>query len=317
MVRASEPVKMAETFYVKLRMHRRGAKKVELIDGFHLRGQIPLTWPGRPCDVVLDLLADNGKIMDVQECMLQSNDAVVDPSFRDVAASFHMPSGLCAIRVVQNDEPLATFEIARDAPKVQITNFSRRDPVQAGKSERRRLPDLARVEWSVEEPKDAPAAAISIRFSNDDGRTWRALATGCQGTQHLVDLDVLPGGERCRLQVVASKGLRTAVTETESFVVERKPRRPYIVKPQDGDTYQQGSPVVLMGAGFSPDFGSSEFGEVVWECRTLGRIAVGPYASVFGLPVGRHRIVMCTDDGMGGEASASVKIQVIAPRSTG
>lgn len=75
--------------------------------------------------------------------------------------------------------------------------------------------------------------------------------------------------------------------------------------------------MVLVGAGFSPDFGSSGFGEVVWECRTVGRIAIGPHASVFGLPDGRHCIIMRMEDGMDGEVSASVEIQVIAPRTAG
>jgi hypothetical protein len=102
------------------------------------------------------------------------------------------------------------------------------------------------------------------------------------------------------------------VTESEPFAVRRKPRRAYIVSPQNGQTFCAGEPVVFAGAGHSPDFGTSAEDEVTWtsslECCGLG---TGSYLVRDDLPPGTHRITLVTQDGQGGETSTSVWIKII------
>jgi hypothetical protein len=61
----------------------------------------------------------------------------------------------------------------------------------------------------------------------------------------------LPGGERCLVQVVASSGIRTSVTQSKPFAAPLTGRRATILS---ADVTAAGR-VVLRGGAFSPDFG--------------------------------------------------------------
>jgi hypothetical protein len=110
--------------------------------------------------------------------------------------------------------------------------------------------------------------------------------------------------------IVASSGLRTVTAETEPFEVKSKPRTAAILRPKPGERFPRGASVVLIGGAHSPDFETADFEEVVWTSNLDGHVGIGHQLTTHTLSSGRHRITVSAPDGLGGEASASVTVQI-------
>jgi hypothetical protein len=121
---------------------------------------------------------------------------------------------------------------------------------------------------------------------------------------------LLPGGDRCLFQVVASSGIRTSVTETELFKAPMKPRIASILSPDPGTEVTEGSQVVLRGGAYSPDFGLGEMEDAVWSSNLDGFLGRGFELVAEQLSAGFHTITVTVPDGVGGTTTAHVSIRV-------
>ena len=112
------------------------------------------------------------------------------------------------------------------------------------------------VSWAPAPPGDEDPTRYLVRYSNDDGASWTALAADLKAAAIQLRLDGLPGGERCRIEVAASRLGRTAVRQSAAF-----PRAPV---PLHGDRPASAARrrdaelavtdvVELLGTAFSPD----------------------------------------------------------------
>ena len=55
------------------------------------------------------------------------------------------------------------------------------------------------LKWNIDSGDDGQHTMI--RYTNDNGETWQAIAAGIKDASHLVNLDLLPGGKECRLEI--------------------------------------------------------------------------------------------------------------------
>ncbi len=296
---------MAEFYHISFRVHRDAPhRRGEIQRAFHLNRRPPQV-SGTPSDITLELLTESGDLIGVVRCIEQDQHAETPMPFTDYTAAFPCYPELRSIRVVHNENVLRMLEIAQEAPHLEIVSIKRVESHHG---------NLLRLHWRGEALEETtPRLEYGVRYSHD-GEYWRALATGLTQTEYVVNLDLVPGGEHCRLQIVASAGLRTTVMETEPFAVPRKPRQAYISSPQTGSEFEIGMHIALAGTGFSPDFGLTSSDEVVWSSRSIGTIGTGYQLTTNTLPIGYHRITMYVPDGLGGEASASTEIRIKPPK---
>ena len=126
-----------------------------------------------------------------------------------------------------------------------------------------------------------------------------------------MDFDRLPGGEDCRLQVLATEGIRTGHAITDAFQVPRRPRDVIISAPTAD--IAAGEPVTLVGEAFSPHYGGASPSELRWYSDLDGELGSGREIRR-ALRPGLHQITLRAPDGQGGEAAHSVRIQV-TPRA--
>lgn len=301
----------ADFYHLGLRVHRGdNASSVEVTRAFHLARKPP-RWPAEAEGLKLELLNEAGLLLDVATAIPSHAHHHAEGPFYDYSADFPRPASLRTIRVVHEGKVLETIEVAREAPRVEITEVKR---VKSNHG------NLMRVTWRAEAaPPPAPphgSLSYGVRFSHD-GQKWRALASGITEMQHVFDLDLVPGGEHCRVQIVASASLRSTTAETELFDAPVKRRVAYIAAPAAGVDFYVGQPIGFVGAGFSPDFGMTVPDEVFWVARAVGPLGTGHQVSTTELPVGHHRVTMYVHDGLGGEASASVDVRVKPARPCG
>jgi hypothetical protein len=108
--------------------------------------------------------------------------------------------------------------------------------------------------------------------------------------------------------VLATSGFRTTAATSSPFEVPRKRRRALIASPSDGDSVTAGEPLVLVGGGFSPDYGLSPPEEIVWTSDVDGLLARGLVAAAPALSPGPHTIRVVVADGEGRSSAARVRV---------
>jgi hypothetical protein len=223
---------------------------VELLPSFQLRTQSVAQEGLGPSPVYCDLLDEGEQVILSHRC--QYSNPYQDPEGRYVVFREQIPwePSIRSIAFRRNGEVTATIEIEEQPPEVNIEAVDR-------------TAETATIHWSGTHPDTDRNIVYAVRYSNDGGQTWEAIAANLSATSYTADLNLLPGGEECRFQVVASAGIRTALAETDAFPVKQKARRAHILSPDPGATVTQGEPVVLRGGGFSPDVGTPGLDNVV------------------------------------------------------
>jgi hypothetical protein len=312
---ADFPAAMSSTstraILLNFRVYRDG--RVEMLPSYPVTG-LPYVRDSRPeLGVMLDLYDRNGAVIGSYRCHVHNPYQDADGAYLDFHEVLPWPEGGGEIACVRDRQELTRLPIGETALDMRLEGVRRLEHEGHG--------DLARVEWSAAE-KSAPEGemgqtAALVRYSHDGGRTWQSVAADLREARCLVNLDLLPGGEECRFQVIVSSGLSAAVLDSELFVVRRKPRQAHIVSPQNGQTFRAGEPVVFAGGGHSPDFGTSASDEVAWSSSQQCELGTGSYLVRDDLPPGSHRITLSTPDGQGGETSVSVWIKVVEAAAPG
>jgi hypothetical protein len=278
------------------------AYRVELLASFTLPRQSVRPKPENESEINIHALDASGRLLDAYPCERTSIHSDAEIPFADYVALLPVHNDIATLQIARESATLARFPLAPKPPDLEITAI-RRDESKG---------DLLRVSWRSSSNEGVePAIEFAVRFSNDGGKTWRAMACGLTDRKYLVDLSTVPGGTDCRIQIVASAGLRSAVAETSPFEVSRKPRLAFIVRPEQSSiVYTESIAFVpLLGGGFSPDFGVAPGPEVSWSTRVLGQLGTGQRI-VARLPVGKHRIMLHVPDGIGGEVVTAKIIDV-------
>lgn len=285
-----------EQLHINVRIHRDG--RVELLPSFHLDGPVLAadTSHGPTTGVECDLVKDDGSVLLTHECHLHNpHQCPRGPSF-DLNEVLPWSSDVHGIVFRRGDEVLDTIPVG-EPPTVSV----RKPRLEHG---------IILVNWTAKAVAGAPDPRCLLRYSNDDGKTWRAVAADLTSARHGIGLDTVPGGSRCRVQVVASSGVATATAESAPFAVERKPRKAYVINPREPATVALGAVVALNGGGFSPDYGIAPFGEVSWSSSLDGNIGIGYELATVSLSAGCHVITLTVPDGTGGLATATTQVTV-------
>jgi hypothetical protein len=289
-----------EYLYLNFRLYRDG--QLELLPSFHLYGPAPAPETGAPSLVECELISADEQIIASRRCRLEWNQSPADP-YVEYHTAIPWDPAVETIAFRRDGKIIQTHRVEAAAPRVSI------EAPESLEGE----PGPIRVYWTVEDAQ--PEMRYMVRYSHDDGASWRAVAAQLAEPHYALDLGLLPGGERCRIQVVASAGIRTAVEQTPPFAVPVKPARARIFSPAETASIEQGQPLALMGIGFSPDFGTSDFEDTEWTSDRDGPLAVGYDAIVTGLSAGRHHVRLTVPDGLGGESVATTVVEV-GPRAT-
>lgn len=328
--------------FLNFRVHKRG--KVELLNSFHLYTDHPPTETGERTDIGCDLLGEDGNVIESHHCQMTNPHMDQESSYQDFHEAIRWNDKCASIAFTRSGQIFDTLDVSNSAPVASFTGTKQVEratkavaavadgsAVANGAGTPTALStNLLRLEWNIKQPVAAGAARASargakapkepvtetpthalLRYSNDGGTNWRVVATDLTNDSHVVNLNQLPGGDQCLFQLVAASGVRTSLTTTKPVAVPIKPRKAYILSPDKSQsTYAKGQDVVLLGGGFSPDFESSNFDDVVWTSDRDGLVGAGYQVITNSLSSGRHRIQISLPDGLEGEALASVFITI-------
>ncbi len=162
-----------------------------------------------------------------------------------VAAKVPFITGTRAIRIFRDEVLIHEVEVPRSGPAVRL---AWRIP-RTGKG--RQV-----IRWTAEHPEGRPVHFV-LAYSHNDGSNWMALCFSGPDTEQEVDFDLLPGGDRCRIAVMATDGVNTVNVSSRPFKVPIKPCTEMILAPAAGTRFARGEPVQLRGQGNWLEEGSS------------------------------------------------------------
>jgi hypothetical protein len=297
----------SQYLFLNFRVYRGG--KVEVFPSFHY-SSLPTVKPGRRTPYAIELRDSHNKVLNAQRVLLTDPHEDLDSASLDFfkPIPFHEDTArvviTCSIGEGCEQKELLTADVPSEPPKVRIVS-----PENGG-----RLAGKVRVAWEAQ--FDEKPLHYLLRYSNDSGQSWRAVAPRLRVTEYIVDLDHLPGGERCQFQVLATEGIRTGMAVSETFSVPHKLRETTIIEPPSGTVVAPGQIVTFLGESFSPDVGSANPSEMRWYADAEHLLGIGQEIQTSTLSPGVHTISLRASDGFGGESTASIQIEVKAPIPT-
>jgi hypothetical protein len=285
-----------EYLHLNFRVARDGS--VELLPSFHLPGPRPPAPLGPEAPIACELRAPDGRSLQFHRC--QTTDFNTDRDGPVVEYHEVMPWAreAASVAFLRDGREMGAIALEPEPPSVAAPTMGE------GYAADTRMT----LDWSAE--ADDRLATYLVRYSNDAGRSWRAIASRLTEPRCIADLGSLPGGEACMFQVIASSGVRTSIAETTVFSVEVQPRSAFIVLPQSGAEFRVGDSITLLGTGYSADFGTAALDDIAWTSNIDGFIGYGHEVITHTLSSGTHMIGLGVADGLGGEASATVRIAI-------
>jgi hypothetical protein len=284
-----------ETLFLAFRVKRDGM--VEMRPSFHLPSRRRPPDRAPVADVACELVDANGAVLYYQRCRLRGSHVDPDGPHVDFREALPWYDEVAEIRFLRNREVLYVHPVEKPAPTVELP---------AAELQYSEKP--ATLSWAGRHPdRDL---TYMVRYSCDDGQTWRVVAANLRQAECRLRQDLLPGGKACLVQVVASSGIRTSVTQSNPFTAPRTPRRATILSA----AVTEAGRVVLRGGAFSPDFGLGSPDDVTWTSNVDGLLGHGVVLVADRLVTeGLHAVTLTAPDGMGGLATATTPVTITQP----
>lgn len=306
-LRAGGRPKSDEYLFLNFRVHKSG--RVELLESFHAHSSNPPQQTGRITDVVCLLVDRAGQTLKSHRCQVVNPHMEDEDEYVDYLEAIPLGSvkveDIQAIDITQNGK-VQTLDVSGAAPVV-VMKASKETKETKGHS------TLRRIEWELKQPAENnngyPVHYI-LRYSADGGQNWQALAAGLTNLSLVVNTDLLPGGDKCLFEVIATAGIHSTSSRTAPVKMARKPRKAYILAPvEKGLTIQQGEEIQLLGGGFSPEAGTTPPEDVQWVSNHDGVLGTG-YQVFATLSKGVHSISLEFPDGLGKTVMDHIKVTV-------
>src|SRR2546423_2735635 len=124
-----------------------------------------------------------------------------------VRAKIPFPPTTRSIRFYRDDALLHEIKVSKGEPEVKLTW----KPPKNVKGKQI-------IAWRGSHPEGQPLQYF-LRYTRNDGESWQRTGWRTEATEQEIDFAQLPGGERCRIAVVATDGVNTVMVESDSFSV--------------------------------------------------------------------------------------------------
>ncbi|MDQ6907676.1 MAG: hypothetical protein M3176_12685 [Chloroflexota bacterium] len=294
-----DPRRVRSLLVLGVRVHRRfdDEDRIEVRAAYRVEaaGVVPRAGDNGISPLSIDLLDAHRRIIATHHCLYTralascgccGGGAAVPlerEPFYDLHEAIEWPGeDVAAIALHNGRESLATIEVG-EPPRVELSGPERRDQFLA-------------LRLHAEHPRTSPS--VVLLFSGDDRATWEPVVFNPANGEVLVEIDRLPGGERCFFRAVATAELCAATADSATFELPLSRRRLHLRLPDGHCPTAPGA--VAMGAMFDcRGLGSPAPDAVKWHSDLAGDIGIG-YEVAPELREGRHLITVTAPDGRGG-----------------
>ena len=211
------------------------------------------------------------------------------PDYRRLHAHLPLAHGTKHIRFSRDGIVLQKVDVPPDPPSLKIVQ----NPPRSVEG-----PFLIR--WEADEH-------VRCRlYYTMGGGTWMPVSGWLDRRSVILDPADLPGGEACRLRVLATDGFVAVDAATTSFTVGIKPCVALIVTPSDNERLP--ATVVLRGQGWWQEEQRAETAALYWDSSIDGKLGSGPVCRAHLSP-GTHVLRLVAGSGArAGQATIAVQV---------
>jgi len=168
--------------------------------------------------------------------------------------------------------------------------------------------DKVAIDWQYKSMgEDKPE--FWLQWSDDEGKTWNALATGLQDGKAEVSIAGLPAGD-VTVRLLASDGFSTSVSEHVHIEIPGFDPVISILHPRDGQTFAAGQAMRLLGMVSSTSGDAVEVSEFHWQIDQR-EVKAELDDFITAPPAGEHQLTLLVAT-RGNKAEVSVRFRTIA-----
>ena len=209
---------------------------------------------------------------------------------------------VAVVRLKHNSKILDQLKPGTNFPHIKI------DPVTT-----KQLPNAGefKLTWSAND-SDGDKVYYLALLSTDNQKTWKTISSGVPYPQLSLGVSQIPKSDSIYFQVRASDGINTSADTIGPFKASIKIPVAEITNPKDGDSIQQGYPIILLGSGNSAEEENTIPDErLTWSSNISGVLGNGQTLQVEKtLPKGKHVITLTVTDKFGNKSSKSINLVI-------
>lgn len=219
---------------------------------------------------------------------------------------------IARIEVAYAGTPIGSRIAGSNAPTINITSPS------AGSN----ITNVLAIAWTGSDA-DGDGLMYTVRYSNDNGTTWKVLGSQTSSTSLAVDMtNGLPGGARALLQVIASDGLHSTSSTVGPFTVQTHAPSVTILD-DEGNALNltmtaaapQRATVLLHASAYDAEDGNLTAAALQWTIAgPITRTGSGEQIALSHLSPGTYQVTLTATDSEGRQSVANTRLTISPKR---
>lgn len=209
------------------------------------------------------------------------------------------PPSAVQLRLVNGHVVLARIGATDHAPAIALNS-----PTFDG------INQILSLDWTATDG-DGDAVLCTTQFSPDDGATWQTLRVREADFGLSMGTGLLPGGDHCRLRVLATDGFHTTTAITSPFALPKHGPTFHYEGVRDGQHFAFGETINVRAFAYDAEDGGLSSAAISWSATGAeARGGTGANFTLRGLAPGSYSVLLSGSDSEGNPGGASLTFQV-------
>lgn len=152
---------------------------------------------------------------------------------------------------------------------------------------------------------------FTTQFSPDDGVSWQTVRVREADYGVSIDTTLLPGGDNCRLRVLATDGFHTTLAVTDPLALPKHGPTFHYEGVRDGQRFAFGQTIHVRAFAYDAEDGGLNPAANAWSVTGAeARSGTGPSFTLRGLAPGSYSVLLSASDSDGNPGGVALTIQV-------
>ncbi|MDD2362869.1 MAG: hypothetical protein PHH84_07960, partial [Oscillospiraceae bacterium] len=223
----------------------------------------------------------------------QSNESTKSDKYSLNNVSIPFPEGTVKFNILKDNQSVKEIPVSGNAPTITLTT-----QLDGGE-----FTGNETIEWEGNDP-DGDKLYYTVEYSHN-GAQWSVLQPDITDSQLDVDFSKLPGGDKAVIRVIASDGINSSKSDSNTFKV---PNKPPVLFVDEANVSDEG--VILNASAYDSADGWIYDDRLTFTSDKDGEIGKGSTLFLTTLSVGNHVVTITAENDYGQKAEKTIKFTV-------